>query len=196
MSDEFGLRALAESLAVNSSLAVVDISGLKVRKPCVIQYFKPALKQNITLKRIVGKVPPGIISTDLKDNLTIEGSITSNFRTVKKEMKRELNKIPIHRIDEDQTQLVLKDMETELLIPALKLIRYRRIHVVDVSNMQLEDESLRQLSVYLESNPAMRSLSLADNYFTDDGLVQMIQALRSNNNLNHINILGCRSITD
>ena len=58
-------------------------------------------------------------------------------------MKRELSKIPIHRTDEDQTQLSLKDMGNDLLLPALKLIRYRRIHVVDLSNMQLEDESLR-----------------------------------------------------
>jgi len=196
VSDEYGLRVLADSLATNSSLSVIDLSGLKVRKPCVLQYFQPALKQNITLKRIVGKIPPGIINADLKDNMTIEGSINKNFKTIKKEMKRELNKIPIHKTDEDQTQLVLRDMENDLLLPALKLIRYRKIHVVDLSNMQLEDESLRQLSVYLEENPAMRSLGIASNYFTDDGLMQLIQALRSNTHLNHLNITDCKGLTD
>jgi Ran GTPase-activating protein (RanGAP) involved in mRNA processing and transport len=39
VSDEHGLRVLAESLASNSSLSVIDLSGLKVRKPCVLQYF-------------------------------------------------------------------------------------------------------------------------------------------------------------
>ena len=39
VTDELGLRELAQALATNSSLAVIDLSGLKVRKPCVVQYF-------------------------------------------------------------------------------------------------------------------------------------------------------------
>lgn len=85
VTDEVGLKELAEALAYNSSLAVIDLSGLKVRKPCVLQYFQPALKSNITLKRIIGKIPPGIIAEDLKDNVTIEADIKSKYRTVKKE---------------------------------------------------------------------------------------------------------------
>ena len=196
VSDEAGLRELAHALASNSSLAVIDLSGLKVRKPCVIQYFQPALKSNITLKRILGKIPPGIISEDLKDNVTIESDITCKYRTVKKESRRELSKLPLHRIDGDQTQLNLRDQGNELLTPALKFIRYRRIHAVDLSNMQLEDESLRLLALYLEENPALRSLAIAENFFTDDGFAQLIHALRGNTHLNHLNILGCSGITD
>jgi hypothetical protein len=55
---------------------VIDLTGLKIRKPCLINYFKPALQLNITLKKITGKVPAGIISDDLKDNFTIENDIT------------------------------------------------------------------------------------------------------------------------
>ena len=196
VSDEAGLRELAHALASNSSLAVIDVSGLKVRKPCVIQYFQPALKSNITLKRIIGKLPPGIISEDLKDNVTIESDITCKYRTVKKESRRELSKLPLHRIDGDQTQLNLRDQGNELLAPALKFIRYRRIHAVDLSNMQLEDESLRLLALYLEENPVLRSLAIAENFFTDDGLAQLIHALRGNTHLNHLNILGCSGISD
>lgn len=39
VSDEVGLRELALALRDNSSLAVIDLSGLKVRKPCVVQHF-------------------------------------------------------------------------------------------------------------------------------------------------------------
>jgi hypothetical protein len=35
VTDEVGLKELAAALALNSSLAVIDLSGLKVRKPCV-----------------------------------------------------------------------------------------------------------------------------------------------------------------
>jgi hypothetical protein len=61
--------------------------------------------------------------------------------------------------------------------------------------MQLEDESLRLISVYLEENPILRSLAIADNFFTDDGLGQMIQALRGNTHLNHLDIRGCQLIS-
>ena len=196
VTDEVGLKQLAHALATNSSLAVIDLSGLKVRKPCVIQYFQPALKSNITLKKIVGKIPPGIINEDLKDNVTIESDITSRYKTVKKESRRELSKLPLHRTEGDQTQLNLENMGNELLTPALKLIRYRRIHAVNLNNMQLEDESLRLLALYLEENPALRSLAIAQNHFTDDGLAQLIHALRSNTHLNHLNILNCASLTD
>jgi Ran GTPase-activating protein (RanGAP) involved in mRNA processing and transport len=196
VTDEFGLKELAHSLAHNSSLSVIDISGIKVRKPCVMQYFQPSLKQNITLKKIIGKIPPGIINADLKDNVTIEENVVQNFRTVRRDQKRELSKLPIHRVDMDQTQLILKDCSNELLLPALKFIRYKSIQVVDLSNMQLEDEQLRHLSIYLEENPAMRSLAIAENFFTDDGLIELIQALRKNTNLNHLNLLGCNGFTD
>ena len=39
ISDEAGLRELANSLSTNSSLAIIDLTGVKIRKPCVIQYF-------------------------------------------------------------------------------------------------------------------------------------------------------------
>ena len=42
----------------------------------------------------------------------------------------------------------------------------------------------------------LRSLAIADNLFTDDGLVQLIQALKNNTHLNHINITGCAGLTD
>jgi hypothetical protein len=39
VSDEYGLKELAISLATNSCLSVIDLQGIKVRKPCVMQYF-------------------------------------------------------------------------------------------------------------------------------------------------------------
>ena len=98
------------------------------------------------MKRIIGKVPPGIISDDLKDNITIESDVTLKYKVLKKENRRELNKLPLHRIEGDHTLLNLRNQGNELLTPALKFIRYRMIMGVDLSNMQLEDESLRLLS--------------------------------------------------
>ena len=52
------------------------------------------------------------------------------------------------------------------------------------------------MASYLEENPELRSLAVADNVFTDDGMAQIIHSLRRNNRLNHLNILGVKNITD
>ena len=103
ISDEVGLRQLAHSLIANSSLHEIDLSGLKIRKNCIESYFKPALKHNITLKKIEGKIPHGVIEQDLHDNELIEKEIqiSSRFRTVLKTHRRELSKLKIHRTDVD-----------------------------------------------------------------------------------------------
>ena len=88
----------------------MDISGLKVRKPCVIQYFQPSLKYNITLKRIIGKMPPGIISEDLKENITIEGEIMRWYKILNKRIdKKQIKSLPIHKTKGDLSYLNLKD---------------------------------------------------------------------------------------
>lgn len=196
ISDEVGLRKLAEALTTNSSLSEIDLTGLKIRKPCLMNYFKPALLQNITLKRIMGKVPSGIISDDLKDNFTIENDVTLKYKILReKENRRELNKLPLHKIDGDHTMLNLNNMGNELLVPALKFIRYKQIMDVDLTNMQLGDDHILLLAQYLEENPFLRSLSIAQNYFTDSGFQQIIKALRKNTFLNHLNIEECSQIS-
>ena len=62
--------------------------------------------------------------------------------------------------------------------------------------MQLEDESLRLLASYLDENPELRSLAIADNYFTDDGVAQLIHSLRGNSHLNHLNLTGVAQMTN
>ena len=39
VSDEIGLKELASALSKNSSISVISLTGLKIRKPCVVQYF-------------------------------------------------------------------------------------------------------------------------------------------------------------
>lgn len=62
--------------------------------------------------------------------------------------------------------------------------------------MRLEDEQIRIISLYLEENPPLRSLTLAGNVFSDDGLIELITALKKNERLNHLNMLDCLLFTD
>ena len=113
-----------------------------------------------------------------------------------KTARRELNKLPLHRTDRDQTQLNLENMNNDLLIPALKFIRYKNIHVVNFNNMKLQNEQLTLLAPYISSNPLLRSLSIAGNRFTDAGLTDVIDAMKSNTHLNHLNLKGCEELSD
>lgn len=118
------------------------------------------------------------------------------FKTVLKTARRELNKLPLHRTDRDQTQLNLENMNNELLVPALKFIRYKNIHVVNFNNMKLQNAQLTLLAPYISSNPLLRSLSLAGNGFTDLGLTAIIDAMKPNTHLNHLSLKGCLALTD
>ena len=62
LSDEASLVTLVESLEKNRALQTLDLSSLKIRKPFLKMHFEPALKKNITLQKVLGKIPPSIIN--------------------------------------------------------------------------------------------------------------------------------------
>jgi hypothetical protein len=62
--------------------------------------------------------------------------------------------------------------------------------------MKLQNEQLILLAPYISSNPLLRSLSIAGNRFTDAGLTAIIDAMKPNTHLNHLNLKGCEELTD
>jgi Ran GTPase-activating protein (RanGAP) involved in mRNA processing and transport len=66
ISDEDdGLRALAECLKENAFLQSIDISGIKISKALMKQFFLPAMKDNIFMQKVIGRIPPNIIHDEL-----------------------------------------------------------------------------------------------------------------------------------
>ena len=55
---------------------------------------------------------------------------------------------------------------------------------------------MRMLSLYLRTNPNLRSITLDNNMFTDEGLVKLTTELKKNTKLAHLSIKGCTNITD
>lgn len=90
----------------------------------------------------------------------------------------------------------MKDKKNDLLKPAMKLIRFKNIQLIDLTNMKLNDESIKIVSQYLGTNPGVRSLSLAHNLFSDEGMNNIINALKSNTHLNHLNLIGLEYLSD
>jgi hypothetical protein len=52
---------------------------MRIRKPFLKSHFEPALKSNITLKYVIGKLTPDIIDEELQINITIENEILPNY---------------------------------------------------------------------------------------------------------------------
>jgi len=62
--------------------------------------------------------------------------------------------------------------------------------------MAIGDDDLLLLAKYIQMDPALRSLSLASNSFTDAGLNEIIAALSKNTKLNHMNLLENANLSD
>jgi hypothetical protein len=55
-------------------------------------------------------MPPGIISEDLKENITIEGEIMRWYKILNKRIdKKQIKSLPIHKSKGDLSYLNLKD---------------------------------------------------------------------------------------
>ena len=106
--DEVGLKLLADCLKDNSFLQTIDLTSIMISKPILRNHFLPALENNIFLQRIIGRVPPGIITDEISNNVTID-----------EELVRCLEKEPINQ----SVSLNLKHKKPELLRPALKLVK-------------------------------------------------------------------------
>ena len=62
--------------------------------------------------------------------------------------------------------------------------------------MAIGDDDLLLLAKYIQMDPALRSLSLASNSFTDVGFNEVITALSKNTKLNHMNLLENMHLSD
>ena len=75
VTDEGSLVTFCEALVENKRLKTIDLTGLSIRKPFLKQNFDQALKRNITLQEVIGKIPNNIINNELEQNILIENEI-------------------------------------------------------------------------------------------------------------------------
>ena len=75
VTDEGALLVFCEALTRNKKLQTIDLTGLTVRKPFLKQNFDQALKRNITLQEVIGKIPSNIINAELEQNIMIEKEV-------------------------------------------------------------------------------------------------------------------------
>ena len=75
ITDEGSLVTLCESLGKNEKLRTLDLTGVTIRKPFLKQIFDPALRRNITLQEVVGKISHNVIQPELDQNVTIEKEV-------------------------------------------------------------------------------------------------------------------------
>ena len=66
ITDDHSLVTFCDSLILNKKLKTIDLTGLLIRKPFLKEKFVPALKCNITLQVVIGKMPHNIIESELE----------------------------------------------------------------------------------------------------------------------------------
>ena len=75
VTDEGSLITFCEAMTINKKLKTIDLTGIAIRKPFLKQNFDQALKRNITLQEVIGKIPSNIINSELEQNILIEKEI-------------------------------------------------------------------------------------------------------------------------
>ena len=196
VTDEGSLIALCEALTANEKLQTLDLSGLSIRKPFLKQSFDPALKRNITLQEVIGKIPSNIIQPELEQNVLIEREILPLYHPKYRAGPGTFNLGLVEEDPENHSRLDLRAQPQRLLKAAFKLIRNYDIRAVDFTGAGISDDTLRMLSLYLRSDPNLRSIVLDNNNFSDDGLLRLTTELNNNTKLAHLSIKGCINITD
>lgn len=81
LTDYGSLKVLAEAFTVNKTLNVIDVTGIIVNKAFCVDILEPALRRNISLKKIIGKFPQKIVDEELKINNLITTYIEPCFST-------------------------------------------------------------------------------------------------------------------
>ena len=126
---------LVQSIAYNRCIQTLDLSGMRIRKPFLKSHFEPALKSNITLKYVLGKLTPDIIDEDLNINITIENQVLPHLMLKAKFKKGDFN---TKCVDSENTSILqLTDLPNSLFEPALKFVKYHSIRICDFSGMGL-----------------------------------------------------------
>lgn len=91
-----------------------------MRKPYLKLYLEPSLKQNITLKYVLGKLTPDIIEEQLNINIQIQTDVEPNFLLNAKVPKFGFD---VHLVDPDCNSLLnMKDQNSSLFDAAFKFI--------------------------------------------------------------------------
>ena len=159
------------------------------------QHLDVALKKNITLQNVIGKIPSGIIDHELELNKIIETEILPLY-TAQVNLSKHMFNLHLVEPPENHSYLDLKNKPSKLIKAAFKFIRNFDIRMVDFTNVGFHDDGILMLAAYLRTNPNLRSIKLDNNQFTDDGLKKLTEELKYNTKLAHISIKGCVSISD
>jgi Ran GTPase-activating protein (RanGAP) involved in mRNA processing and transport len=198
ISDEGGLVTLAESIAKNRCLRTLDLSGIKLRKPYLKSHLEVALKSNITLIDVIGKISPDTLDGELGTNVKIRDKIYPCFEEKPKISKR----MPFNftLVDPDNNSFLnISGKKTSYILPSFKFMNFHNVRAIDMSNTGFHDTHMIMLADYLQNtnvNSELFSICLNDNPFTDHSLKILAEALKHNKKVAHLSILKCPNITN
>jgi hypothetical protein len=193
LSDEGSLVALAKSLSKNKMLRTLDLSGIRLRKPYLKSHLESALKTNIALIEVLGKISAGSsLERELGINSMIENKIVPCFFEHGNKASFDFDLVD----PEHKSLLKIRNKPMSYIQPSFKFMNFHDMRAIDFSYTGFHDSHMCMLGEYLSVNPSLYSIVLDGNPFTDQSLSILASALKRNKTVAHLSILECREVTD
>jgi Ran GTPase-activating protein (RanGAP) involved in mRNA processing and transport len=86
--------------------------------------------------------------------------------------------------------------DKDFILPSFKFMAFHDVRAVDFSVTQFTDSHMSMLCNYLQGPNKLYSIRLDKNIFTDIGLKQLAETLKSQKHVCHISLKQCMFITD
>ena len=80
--------------------------------------------------------------------------------------------------------------------PSFKFIKFHDVRAIDVSGTNFSNQDVEQLCEYLDQNPPLYSVTLDNNPFDDEALLNLCETLKKNDILSHLSFKNCEELTD
>jgi len=166
------------------------VTGIRLRRPFLVSHLNQALKTNITLTQVIGKIGDDTIQEELNINIMINEKVEPCFE-LKPKITRRLP-FNLKQVDPQNMSLLdVSDRDRSFILPSFKFMRFHNVCAINFSSTSFDDAHMEFLANYLEGNPALYSATLDNTLITDNALALLAGALKKNVVLNHVSFKNC-----
>ena len=115
------------------------------------------------------------------------------------ELKPKINRKSLFNfrsVDPENISLLdISGKNVEFVTPSFKFAKFHNVCALNFSSTRFNDQHMESLANYLLTNPALYSITLDTNTFTDTGFLQIAEAMKTNKVVCHLAFRGCRYLS-
>ena len=138
----------------------------------------------------MGNIEPDTIQDELKTNNMIHEKIEPCFDP-KPKMTRKSN-FNLKQVGAENICLLdISRKDHSYILPSFKFVRFNEVSAVNFSSTRFDNYDMEILAEFLNSNPVLYSVTLDNNFITDECITMLANALKKNTVLCHVSFKGC-----